>query len=145
MISRWHSFNSRLRSPVMTKMENVCLRYGCVKCCLNTEMPLSASDVARIRDLGFSESHFLLTKNGSRRLKNLSGRCAFHNGRLCTIYDHRPEGCRLYPVIFHEATGEAVLDSYCPHYEQFQLTPSTSRELIKLILKLDAENIEGSQ
>ena len=127
------------RSPVMSKIRNTCLQYRCVKCCLNTEMLLSSSDIRQIRSLGFSENFFIVKKNGNQRLKNLSGRCVFHNGQRCTIYNYRPEGCRLYPVIFHESMGEAVLDSYCPHHGEFQVTPSISREVIKLVRKLDVE------
>jgi hypothetical protein len=125
----------------MSKMKDVCLQYGCIKCCLGTEMPLSSSDIVRIERLGFSENIFIVKENGNRRLKNLSGRCVFHNGQRCTIYNYRPEGCQLYPAIFHEDTGEAVLDSYCPHHEKFQLTPSTSRKVIKLVRKLDVEKM----
>ena len=127
------------RSPVMRKIRNTCLEYGCVKCCLNTEMLLSSSDIVRIRGLGFSEDFFIVKKNGNRQLKNLSGRCVFHNGQRCTIYNYRPEGCRLYPAIFYEDTGETDLDSYCPHHGKFQLTPCISREVMKLVRKLDAE------
>jgi hypothetical protein len=35
--------------------------------------------------------------------------------------------------------GEAVLDSYCPHHENFRLTPPISRVVIELVQKLDAE------
>ena len=128
------------RSPVMRKVRNTCLEYGCVKCCLNTEMLLSNSDIVRIRGLGFSEDFFIVKKNGTaRQLKNLSGRCVFHNGQRCTIYNYRPEGCRLYPAIFYEDTEETDLDSYCPHHGKFQLTPCISREAIKLVRKLDVE------
>jgi hypothetical protein len=41
--------------------------------------------------------------------------------------------------------GEAVLDSYCPHHEEFQLTPSISRKVIKLVRKLDVEKMNGSR
>jgi Fe-S-cluster containining protein len=128
----------------MSKMKDICLHYGCIKCCLNTEMPLSALDIARIESLGFSESSFIIKRDGNRQLKNLSGRCVFHDGRRCTIHSHRPEGCQLYPVILNEDTGEAVLDSYCPHREKFQLTPSISRRVIKLVRKLDVEKMGGS-
>jgi len=127
----------------MNKMKDTCLQYECIECCLNTEMPLSSSDIVRIRGLGFPESFFIVKKNGNRRLKNLSGRCVFHNGQRCCIYNYRPEGCRLYPVIFHEAAGEVVLDSYCPHHEKFQLTPTTSHEVIKLVRRLEAEKKKG--
>ena len=127
------------RSPVMRKIRNTCLEYGCVKCCLNTEMELSSSDIVRIRGLGFSEDFFIVKKNGNRQLKNLSGRCVFNNGQRCTIYNYRPEGCRLYPAIFYEDTGETDLDSYCPHHGKFQLTPCISREVIKFVRNLDVE------
>ncbi len=123
----------------MSKMKDMCLQYGCIKCCLNTEMELSSSDIRQIRGRGFSENFFVVKKNGNRQLKNLSGRCVFHNGQRCTIYSYRPEGCRLYPIIFHEDMGEAVLDSYCPYHGKFPLTPSISREVIKLVRKLDVE------
>ena len=127
----------------MSKMKDICLHYGCIKCCLNTEMPLSALDIARIKSLGFSESSFIIKRDGIRRLKNLSGRCVFHNGQRCTIYTHRPEGCQLYPVIFDEDIGEAVLDSYCPYHDKFQLTPSISRKVVRLVRKLDMEKMKG--
>jgi len=123
----------------MSKIRNPCLEYGCIKCCLNTEMELSSSDIVRIKGLGFSEDFFIVKKDGNRQLKNLSGRCVFHNGQLCTIYNDRPEGCRLYPAIFYEDAGETGLDSYCPHYGKFQLTPRVSREVIELVRKLDVE------
>jgi hypothetical protein len=125
----------------MGKMKNACLHYRCIKCCLDTEMPLSNSDIVRIKGLGFPEDFFALKKNGNRQLRNLSGKCVFHNGERCTIYNYRPEGCQLYPVIFNEDIGEAVLDSYCPHHEEFQLTPSISRKVIKLVRKLDVEKM----
>jgi len=106
-------------------------------------MPLSSLDIARIGDLGFSEDFFILKKNGNRQLKNVSGRCVFHDGQRCVIYDHRPEGCRLYPAIFHESRQEVVLDSYCPHHEEFQLTAISSRKVIKLIQELDEEKKRG--
>src|SRR5208283_3071646 len=121
-------------------MSDICLQYGCIKCCLNTEMLLSSSDIVQIRGLGFFEDFFIVKENGNRQLKNLSGRCVFHNGQRCTIYNYRPEGCRLYPSIFNEAMGEVVLDSYRPHQTQFQLRPNISREVIKLVRKLDLEN-----
>jgi Fe-S-cluster containining protein len=127
----------------MRKMKDICLQYGCVKCCLNTEMPLSSSDIVRIRSLGFSEDFFIVKKNGNRYLKNLWKRCVFHNGQRCTIYNYRPEGCRLYPAVLDEATGEAVLDSYCPHHGKFQLTPRISREVIRLVRELDVEKKRG--
>jgi len=121
----------------MNKVTDICLQYGCIKCCLGTEMDLSSSDIVRIRGLGFFEDFFIVKHNGSRQLKNLSGRCVFHNGQRCTIYNYRPEGCRLYPAVFDEDMEEVVLDSYCPHRTKFRLSPGISREVIRLIGELD--------
>jgi len=129
----------RNRSPAMGTMKNWCLQYGCIKCCLNTKMPLSTSDIEGIRGLGFSEGFFVTKRDGELRLKNLNGRCVFHNGQRCTIYNGRPEGCRLYPVVFDENKGRAVLHGYCPHRNKFQLTPAISCQVVKLVRKLDAE------
>lgn len=120
-------------------MKNTCLQYRCIKCCLNTEMSLSSSDTVRIKGLGFSENFFIVKRGGYQQLKNSAGRCVFHNGQRCIIYNDRPEGCRLYPAIFDEDTGEAVFDCYCPHHGTLQFTPSISYEVIKLVRKLDLE------
>ena len=125
----------------MNQVRDICLQYGCIKCCLSTEMELSSSDIVRIRGLGFSEDLFVVKQNGNRQLKNVSGRCVFHNGQRCTIYNYRPEGCRLYPAVFDEDMGEVVLDSYCPHRAKFELSPRISREVIRLVGKLDLESI----
>lgn len=93
----------------------------------------------RIGGLGFSEEYFVTISNGERRLKNLKGRCVFHNGQLCTIYKSRPEGCRTYPVVLDVAAMEPVIDHECPHYREFHLTPSISRKIVKLVRKMNRE------
>jgi len=129
----------RNNSPVVCAMKNSCLRYGCIKCCLNTKMPLRTSDIEEIRGLGFTEDFFVTRRDGELRLRNLNGRCVFHNGERCTIYNDRPEGCRLYPAVFDEDKGRVVLHAYCPHRKKFQLTPTILCEVVKLVRKLDAE------
>ena len=125
------------------KMNNVCIQYGCTKCCMNTRMPLSNSDITRIKELGFLEDFFALERNGGHHLKNVSGRCVFHNGKQCTIYKDRPEGCRLYPAVFDENEGKVILHLCCPHHGKFHLKPQTSCEVINLIRKLDMEKRVG--
>jgi len=120
-------------------MESACLKFRCIECCLNTEMPLSNSDIARIRDLGFSENFFVLKRRGERQLKNSMGKCVFHNGDICTVYRDRPEGCRIYPVVFDPHKGEAVLDPECPHLGEFEVTSSISLELLEQLQRLDTE------
>lgn len=124
---------------INNEMNSVCLHYGCTKCCMNTKMSLSNSDIARIKGLGFYEDSFVLERNGSHYLKNLSGRCIFHNGKQCTIYNDRPDGCRLYPAVFDENKGKVILHLYCPHHGRFQLKSHISRDVINLIRRLDLE------
>jgi len=102
-------------------------------------MPLSTSDIEGIRGLGFSEDFFVTKRDGELRLRNLNGRCVFHNGKRCTIYNDRPEGCRLYPAVFDENKGRVVLHAYCPHHKEFQLAQTISCEVVELVRKLDAE------
>lgn len=45
-------------------MKNPCIRYKCVQCCLETEMPLSKKDLDQIRRLGFNDDYFVVNKNG---------------------------------------------------------------------------------
>jgi len=125
-------------SSVIGKMKNLCLQYRCIKCCLNTEMPLSNSDIVRIKGLGF-RNFFIAKRNGARQLKNLKGRCIFHNGQRCTIYGDRPEGCRLYPAILDVDKEKIVIDEHCPHPENMKPTPRISWQVIRLVQKLAAE------
>ena len=119
---------------------NVCNQYGCIKCCMNTRMSLSDSDIVRIRRLGFQDFS-TFRRDGYQYLRNLSGKCVFHNGKACTIYRHRPEGCRLYPAVFDENEGIVILHQHCPHYEEFRMTPKISRRVIRLVRKLDVERM----
>jgi len=102
-------------------------------------MPLSNADISRITGLGFSEDSFVVKKDGERRLRNSKGRCVFHNGQVCTIYDVRPEGCRIYPVLFDMDTRGIVLDRNCAHNERFSITPRTSRDITRLVQRLRME------
>ncbi len=118
---------------------NRCLLYMCAKCCLDTEMPLTRSDITRISGLGFSESHFVVEEYGNLQLKNSDGRCVFHNGQQCMIYCSRPDGCRFYPAVFNQETDNVITDSDCPHHEEFQLTRRIQSEVKKLVRTLNVE------
>ena len=132
------------RSPVIAEMKKKCLQWACIRCCLNTEIPLSISDITRIEGLGF-ENFFIVNRDGMRQLKNSMGRCVFHNGQRCTIYSDRPEGCRLYPAIFDADKAKMVLDRHCPHHAKFQSTPHVSWQVIRLVQKLEAERKQSTR
>lgn len=78
-------------------------------------------------------------------MKNLEGRCVFLDlaKRGCTIYDFRPEGCRIYPVIYCLDRGFTV-NRECPAWrtvseEEFRVK---SMRLKKLLMELGVE-VEG--
>jgi Fe-S-cluster containining protein len=65
-------------------------------------MPLSNLDLKRILKLGYKLECFAVKTDEGWRLKNNSGRCVFLIKERCGIYLHRPEGCRLYPLVYDE-------------------------------------------
>ncbi len=123
----------------LTEVGTPCLRYACVKCCLNTEMLLTCTDILRISRLGFQKSFFVTEKDGELLLKNAEGRCIFHNGSSCKIYRYRPEGCELYPVVLDMDRNEVTLDLECPYRTMFQVQPRISRRVVRLVRRLNTE------
>lgn len=93
------------------------VKFKCITCgicCLGTEMELLAEDIERIISLGYRLEEFAVERDGMYRLKNVDGHCVFYDPstRLCKIYQNRPVGCRLYPLVFD---GERVsVDRTCP-------------------------------
>ena len=123
-------------------MGNICKTHACVKCCYNTEMLLLDEDVRRISELGYAEDFFSkVTPDGFKLLKNgKEGRCVFHDGTNCTIYDNRPKGCKLYPIIFNEASMSAVKDDFCPFRAEFKLSTKAKMELSNIYPRLLSES-----
>ena len=103
-------------------------------------MLLLKEDVERIVGLGFEEKFFASKSKGFMVLKNSrAGRCVFHNGTQCTIYENRPKGCKLYPIIFSEDSMSAVKDDLCPYREEFRLSEKSKRELSDVYTRLLSE------
>jgi Fe-S-cluster containining protein len=116
-----------------------CLKHACIECCLETEMPLTRVDMRRIAREGFRLSDFAIKVGVEWRLRNSSGRCFFLSGGLCRIYSLRPEGCRLYPLVYNEDTGKPAIDDLCPHRVEFETDKEDVTSLIKLIRRLEKE------
>ena len=106
-------------------MNNKC--HDCGKCCLETEMPLSESDIELIiaNSLkNLKQEDFAKKKNEDYfQLKNINGHCFFldDQSKLCKIYATRPQGCRFYPIIFDFNRDQCVFDEECPRTDLFQL------------------------
>jgi len=102
-------------------------------------MILTSHDIEIIEKLGY-EFHFFVTEHtGWLQLKNYKGRCVFHNGIQCDIYDHRPEGCVLYPIVYDKDNRYAILDNECPQKHCFPLSKTKEQQIKTLVLLLEKE------
>lgn len=100
-------------------------------------------DIKRISGLGYEENYFAMGSDGFKMLKNSkAGRCVFHDGTQCTIYENRPRGCKLYPIVFNEDSKSAVRDDLCPYSKEFSLSLKSRRELSEIYPKLLNERME---
>ena len=118
-----------------------CIRHGCVECCIETMMPLLDSDIKRIIKLGYKLDDFAVRTEDGWRLKNISGRCFFLSKNDCRIYPQRPEGCRLYPLIYDENLEKPIIDPLCPHGNEFEVRKDHIKRLMILLEKLEQENM----
>lgn len=112
-------------------MSSPCLSHNCSKCCYKTEMTLTNEDVSRIEGLGYK--NFYDYQEGYLILKNKNGHCIFLKRDLCSIYNSRPAGCRLYPLIMDLDTGEAILHDFCPYTDEFVFTGNDEERLAEII------------
>lgn len=119
----------------------ICLKNNCFKCCINTEMLLSLIDIKKIKERGFKEESFLIKKDGWLKLRNKHGKCVFLKNGECSIYEFRPLGCKLYPLIYDENKGP-VIDELCPFNKKFKASKTDVKTLIKFINTLKKERSE---
>ena len=118
-----------------------CLECG--DCCLETEMLLSKKDIDRLEKKGFKSKYFSRQNNeGYVVLKNRKGHCIFFDveQKRCKIYEDRPMGCRLYPIIFDDMKG-IVADTLCPAKNKLTENRKShkGKKVIKLLKKIDSE------
>ena len=117
----------------------------CGKCCEETEMELSSRDIKRLEEAGYGREEFTVTgKDGVTRLGNIDGWCFFFNyaDKRCRVYEDRPFGCYLYPVMYSVNEG-VVIDDLCPMGEtisEHELRKK-GRILIKLLKTMENESV----
>ena len=114
-----------------------CLRHGCVACCIETEMPLTEEDLKRIEKLGFKRIDFTVEAEGETRLKNRGKMCYFLEGVRCIIYGNRPEGCKIYPLVYDVYSHKFIYDQVCPHGAEFKATRVDKDQLKHLIRRIE--------
>ncbi len=115
----------------------------CGICCRETDMLLSAEDIARLEKKGYSRDSFVrFDSEGYALLRNRQGHCVFYSTKKlrCDVYAARPIGCRVYPVIYDEENG-IVVDSICraPGTITEQEKTRKGKRVLKLLRKIDCE------
>jgi hypothetical protein len=106
-------------------------------------MMLSDADIKRLERAGYNRQKFVsYDKHGFARLKNRRGFCVFYDVEKCRckIYEHRPSGCRIYPVIYSEKEG-IVVDDLCPMKNTVSETElkRKGKKVIELLQRIDNE------
>jgi Fe-S-cluster containining protein len=115
----------------------------CGVCCENTEMLLSDADIEHLERKGHDEQNFTrYDRHGYARLKNRDGLCVFYDveKRQCQVYEYRPQGCRIYPVLYSEQEG-IIVDDLCPMQNSVAKTElkRKGKKLMILLQRIDNE------
>jgi uncharacterized protein len=114
-----------------------CRIHSCSRCCVDNSMPLTETDIKRIVKQGYRYRDFVIRRKRDRYLKNKNGVCVFLGGDGCKIYSFRPDGCRLYPLVYNEKTKQAIIHDFCPYGNMFKVTRADVESLKSLIKSLE--------
>jgi len=116
---------------------------NCGICCEETMMELSSEDIERLKEKGYRLEEFAVIDDGVTRLRNVDGYCYFYSraDKKCQIYEKRPVGCYLYPVVYLANEG-AMVDELCPMGQTVseEELRTKGRILDKLLKKIDNES-----
>ena len=106
-------------------------------------MELSSEDVERLEEKGYRLEEFAVMDDSATRLRNVDGYCVFYSraDKKCKIYERRPIGCRLYPVVYLANEG-VIVDELCPMGQTISEKELRTKGKIleKLLKKIDNEN-----
>lgn len=121
-------------TPAVWKARGYCLKCGL--CCRDTEMVLTPSDLRRIEALGYVKREFTVFRRGFYRLRNVDGKCFFYRDGKCIIYEYRPLGCSMYPIVIEVENCEVTVDELCPLARETKREElAKAREFIKRVLE----------
>ena len=105
-------------------------------------MELSSKDIERLQEKGYRLKEFAVINDGVTRLRNLDEICYFYSraDKKCKIYEDRPMGCYIYPVIYLANEG-VIVDELCPMgYTISEEELRTKGKILeKLLKKIDGE------
>ena len=102
-------------------------------------MLLSKEDIERLESTGFSRADFTVTYgDGLAKLRNVGGWCYFYNSaeKKCQVYEDRPLGCLLYPVVYSIDEG-VIADELCP------MRHTVSKHELKMKEKILLKHLKG--
>jgi len=99
-------------TPTVWRARPQCL--SCGLCCRETEMILTPSDLRRLEALGYRREDFAVFDGRFYRLRNAGGWCFFYRGGRCAVYEHRPIGCSMYPIVIDPEGPSVEVDPACP-------------------------------
>jgi len=102
-------------------------------------MPLTKKDVVRIRKKGYKTDEFTYEKDGELHLRNRMKKCFFLKEGRCSIYEDRPEGCRIYPLIYDSDSRKFITDELCPHRSEFKVEEGDKDRLKSLLRRVEKE------
>jgi len=107
-------------------------------------MVLCDADVKRIESLGYKREEFCVEVDGVLYLKNVNSACVFLRNGLCKIYEYRPMGCALYPLIYDPELNICLLDHDCPNYYMFYFEEVHEKTIRKLVAEVFGEKVNGN-
>lgn len=114
-----------------------CKIHLCNKCCIDTHMPVTGTDIKKITRQGYRHRDFVIRRKKDRYLKNINGKCFFLGDDVCKIYSFRPKGCQLYPLVYNERTSQAIIHDFCPYGHMFKINNEDVESLRSLVKVLD--------
>ena len=117
------------------------MEHDCHACCVDTVMTLTLEDVNRLTGLGF-RGFYRENEAGDLQIVNVAGHCVFLENGRCRVYDHRPEGCWLYPLVLDVDDDAAILHEFCPYRDEFTFGGDDEQRLRESIATEDAERRE---
>jgi Fe-S-cluster containining protein len=106
-------------------------------------MLVSGADIRLLEKSGYAKERFVqLNMEGFAQLRNRNGYCVFYADadHRCRVYNVRPLGCRIYPVIYSEEEG-VVVDDLCPQRDSVSRKEVAikAKKLMTLLRKIDDE------
>jgi Fe-S-cluster containining protein len=122
-----HNFVERRLKAIAQDVEEQIDCTTCANCCRVATTPVTARDAEhlarflRVKLAVFLDDYTVETEEEGRILKRNENGCVFLDGKLCSVYEDRPNSCQLFP---HLVKGNGSLLSrlwhmpdravYCP-------------------------------